>query len=87
MVETAQCRSRENSKNEAMSRLIGRLSRASTSHAHKETSVARKTQMGSGQRGDKVRTYRFQDDVATNHVNGKKARVSKVMDGYFELLW
>lgn len=87
IVETAQCRSRENSKDEAMSRLLERLSRMSNSHNCREASVLRKSQMGSGQRGDKVRTYRFQDDIATNHLNGKKTKLSKIMDGQFELLW
>lgn len=50
-------------------------------------SIERKRQMGSGMRGDKVRTYRFQDNIATDNRTGKKAPLSKVMDGYFELLW
>lgn len=87
LVETAQCRSRESSQREAMQRLLERLSHMSRSEHHANLSVVRKDQMGSGQRGDKVRTYRFQDDIATNHLNGKKANLSKIMDGCFELLW
>ena len=38
-------------------------------------------------RGDKIRTYRFQDDVVTDHNTGKKASTKDVMNGKIELLW
>jgi protein subunit release factor A len=47
----------------------------------------RRRQIGSGTRGDKRRTYRFQDDVVTNNVTGKFTQVSKVMKGGFSSLW
>jgi protein subunit release factor A len=31
----------------------------------------RRKQIGSGMRGDKRRTYRFQDDTVVDHVTGK----------------
>lgn len=47
----------------------------------------RKEQVGSGMRGDKIRTYRFQDNTVTDHLTGKTAQVDKVMKGRFDLLW
>jgi peptide chain release factor 1 len=47
----------------------------------------RKSQMGSGMRGDKIRTIRFQDDIAKDHQSGKQCPVAKLMDGNFDLLW
>lgn len=44
-------------------------------------------QVGSGQRGDKRRTYRQQDGWVTDHITGKKAPYEKVINGEFELLW
>lgn len=41
----------------------------------------RLTQVGSGQRGDKVRTYRTQDDQVTDHRTGVKLRLSTWYDG------
>lgn len=38
-------------------------------------------------RGDKVRTYRFQDDIVSDHNTGKKSSVKKVLAGNFDLLW
>jgi peptide chain release factor 1 len=49
--------------------------------------VNRKGQVGSGMRGDKRRTYRFQDDSVYDSVTGKSARLKDVMRGNFDLLW
>lgn len=51
------------------------------------TAQDRKQQVGSGMRGDKIRTYRFQDDVVKDHNSDRTATVSKVMKGYFDLMW
>jgi protein subunit release factor A len=47
----------------------------------------RKQQVGSGQRGDKIRTYRFQDDVVHDHKTEKKASCIKVLKGNIDQLW
>jgi len=41
----------------------------------------RAKQIGSGMRGDKVKTYRTKDDLVTNHLTGQKGRLSKVLRG------
>ena len=47
----------------------------------------RRGQIGSGERGDKVRTYREQDDLVSDNRTGKRARLSSVVKGMLELLW
>jgi protein subunit release factor A len=47
----------------------------------------RRQQIGSGMRGDKRRTYRFQDDQVVDHVTGKSMQVSKAMKGGLADLW
>jgi protein subunit release factor A len=37
--------------------------------------------VGSGQRGDKVRTYRYKDNIVIDHINNKKHRLSDIMSG------
>lgn len=48
--------------------------------------VERAQQVGSGERGDKIRTYREQDDRVTDHRSGKSARLGDVMKGRLDLL-
>jgi peptide chain release factor 1 len=42
---------------------------------------ARKQMVGSGMRGDKIRTYRCQDDTVSDHESGQKMRLQKMMTG------
>jgi protein subunit release factor A len=50
-------------------------------------SLNRRKMMGSGERGDKVRTYRFQDNTVKDHRSGKQCTLDKIMSGNFNLLW
>lgn len=84
---TAQCRSRENSLEEARTELLRRLKSKAQESAQSTTARIRRNQVGSGERGDKVRTYRFQDDTVKDHVSGKISTCNRVLAGYFEVLW
>lgn len=82
----AECRSRENSQAEA----LGELERRVRTHLGLELgeaeAVERRAQVGSGMRGDKVRTYRLQDDIVTDNRSGRQARWRKVERGDFSEL-
>ena len=67
IVATAQCRSRQNSYDEAMSSINQRVGDLESSRRNGEVASDRKQQVGSGMRGDKIRTYRLQDDVVKDH--------------------
>ena len=54
---------------------------------NKELASDRKLQVGTGMRGDKIRTYRFQDDVVKDHRTDKSSTTKKVLAGNFNLLW
>ncbi len=85
--ESRQGRSRENNFTDAKEAIIRKLD-ANIKHQNKAVMDSDiKSQIGSGMRGDKMRTYRFQDDVVKDHISGKQCSCDKVMKGYFNILW
>lgn len=86
-VATAQTRSRQNSYQSALKALTERVEGANDARQVRADALDRKQQVGSGMRGDKIRTYRFQDDMVKDHQSGASASCLKVLAGHFELLW
>lgn len=86
-VATAQCRSRQNSLDQALSTIHKTVDEMVKNQYNNSIASDRKQQVGSGMRGDKIRTYRFQDDVVKDHVTNKSNSVKKVLSGNFDLLW
>ena len=87
IVATCSTRSRESSLRGAREEINRRVYERESYLHNSKTGSTRKQQVGSGMRGDKIRTYRFQEDQVTDHKSGKTAKASKVLKGYFELLW
>ncbi len=87
IVESRQGRKREDNFRQAKEALLLKLNNMQTGHIRTQSQAIKKTQMGSGMRGDKIRTYRFQDNQVVDHLTGKVAKASKVMKGNFHLLW
>jgi len=86
-VATAQCRSRQNSLDQAMGTIHKTVDKQVQNQYNNGIASDRKQQVGSGMRGDKIRTYRFQDDVVKDHVTNKSNSVKRVLSGNFDLLW
>jgi peptide chain release factor 1 len=84
---TAQCRSRQNSLEQAKSALLEQLEYASYKQTKSNMNHKRKTQVGSGMRGDKIRTIRFQDNVVLDHRTNKRMTTDMYMKGYMDRLW
>lgn len=82
-----QGRKRESNLREAMAALHADLAALEADSAHQAEAGIRSAQVGSGMRGDKKRTYRFQDDRVQDHASGRQARTSDVMRGKFRALW
>jgi protein subunit release factor A len=82
-----QGRSRDSNYREAMSALVSMLDDRLRSGSKALEDDVRRQQIGSGMRGDKRRTYRFQDDTVVDHVSGKSMQASKAMKGGFASLW
>ena len=87
IVVTAQCRSRQNSYEQAVAEIQQRVDSETKRQYNNNIASDRKTQVGTGMRGDKIRTYRFQDDTVQDHITGKRSTAKKVLNGNFDLLW
>lgn len=87
IVKTAQCRTREASYAEALPALLEAVNNFYNNKIVASDAASRKDQVGSGMRGDKRRTYRFQDNKVLDHETGKSARATDIMNGNFNLLW
>jgi peptide chain release factor 1 len=87
LVATAQTRSRQNSYNLAIQNIKETLDADAKRRYNNSIASTRKDQVGSGMRGDKIRTYRFQDDRVQDHITQKVASTKKVLQGNFDLLW
>lgn len=87
LVETRQSRSRDNNLRDARTALVARLKAGTDALQAQHTAQTRKGQVGTGMRGDKRRTYRFQDDRVTDHETGMTASTKSVMRGDFRALW
>jgi peptide chain release factor 1 len=64
-------RSQHQSRSIALKILSAKLKEMSYNSAVSGRNENRRRQLGSGQRGDKIRTYRSQDDRVTDHRTGK----------------
>ena len=87
IIAKAECRSRQNSRDEAMAQIQQRVDQLYKTQYNNTVAVDRRQQVGTGMRGDKIRTYRFQDDRVQDHLTGKTAKCSAVLKGNIDLLW
>lgn len=74
-------KSQHQSKAMAMKILSSRVVELKRAQVFAERNDSRQSQVGTGMRGDKVRTYRTQDDQITDHRNGQKWQLTKWMRG------
>ena len=83
----AQCedeRSQKRNREKALRTLRQRVEEAARSKAASDTNDSRRSQIGSGERGDKIRTVQVHNGVVTNHITGKKLSLESYLKGYIE---
>lgn len=78
-------RSQHQSKSTALEILAARLAERSEAARAAERAGTRKQQCGTGMRGDKVRTYRTQDDRVTDHRSGRSWSLKAWVRGDWEV--
>jgi peptide chain release factor 1 len=83
----AETRSRTTSLSTAMAELERRVDADAEGADLSQKSVERRAQVGSGMRGDKIRTYRLQDDQVVDHRTEKRASWRHIERGEFERLY
>jgi peptide chain release factor 1 len=79
-------RSQKQNKEQALKILCSRIYvRNLMASANKENQI-RKKQIGSGQRGDKIRTFQFQNGIVVDHKNSRKVNLIEVLSGNLDIL-
>jgi peptide chain release factor 1 len=74
-------KSQHQSRAVALDVLAARVAQGRVENASQGRNEARKRMLGSGQRGDKRRTYRERDNQVTDHVTGQTWRLKQWMRG------
>ena len=80
-------RSQGQNKQQAYLALKARLAAANAERVQSERNGARREQIGTGYRGDKIRTVQIQNDRVTNHANGRKCSAKRYLKGELEAIW
>ena len=79
-------RSQAQNKETALALLRARLAEQERSSAARDRDASRRSQVGSGMRGDKIRTYRWQDDSVVDERTGRRASLKQVLRGDLDAL-
>jgi peptide chain release factor 1 len=77
-------RSQLQNRDKAMRVLRARLFEAERERQQAEHAAARRAQVGSGERAEKIRTYNYPDDRVTDHRVGVRHRLEEVLSGDLE---
>lgn len=83
----SQTRSRRSSFDQALEHLKRKIRNVEESRHSLIEKTARKSQVGSGQRGDKIRTIQFQNDSAVDHRTNRRITSEQYLRGYMDKLW
>lgn len=79
-------RNQHKNKDDAFQEMTKRVNNFYRTGHDGESSEERNSQIGSGERSDKKRTYRHKDDKVIDHETGKETSLKQFMKGKLELL-
>lgn len=74
-------RSQHQNRDNAYSVLRARLAQIASDGRLERQNSSRREQIGTGYRGDKIRTVQMQNDRVTNHINGRKCSAKRYLRG------
>jgi peptide chain release factor 1 len=82
----SEIKSQAQNKKLALGALMARLVDRAEKSTNDRRNGKRKSQVGTGMRSDKIRTYAEQRGRVENHLNGKRAKIRDYDKGFVELL-
>jgi len=85
-VKVERGRSQYQNKEEALRILRARIFELEKINADLTRADERRQQVGTGMRGDKIRTIRYQDGIVKDHRTGKKMKLRNYLSGHIEEL-
>lgn len=71
----------------ARSMLEARIKEADENLNRERVDTIRRNLVGSGMRGDKIRTYRFKDGIVIDHRSEKKYQLKSILEGRLNIIW
>ncbi len=80
-------RSQSKNKIEAKAAVLHILDSMAQGESNANKNAKRANMVGSGMRGDKIRTYRFQEDIVIDHQTDKKFNLKKILRGNMNIFW
>ena len=83
---TIDSRSQADNRRVAREQLLRKLRADSNADEVAMAAADKRAQVGTGQRGDKVRSYQVQNQVVCDHRSGRKAPLAAILAGRLELL-
>lgn len=83
-VRASESRSQWSNRQAARRLLESKVASRRATEGHEEVSQDRREQIGSGQRGDKIRTVRLQDGHVVDHRSKKRTSTSRYLKGHVE---
>jgi len=79
-------RTQKRNKDQAFKLLCSKIYAEDMKKSLDNSNSVRRSQIGTGQRGEKIRTYRFQDNIAVDHKTKKKVNLSEIVAGNLDVL-
>lgn len=87
ITSVSQMRTRNMSLSQAMDDLRKKIEESIRTRVTDNERRERMGQIGTGQRGDKIRTVQFQNDAAVDHRTGRRISAAQYMKGNMDRLW
>ena len=83
-VRASESRSQWSNRQDARRLLESKVASRRAAETHGKVSQDRRTQIGTGMRGDKIRTVRLQDGQVLDHRSGRKTSANRYLKGHVE---